>query len=72
MLFQIKKRLTFRQRLLRDAIFWGVPMLCLDLIGVPFWGWRPALEILVPATFVAMLAVTALEHFLISASGEAK
>jgi len=41
-------------------------MLCLDLIGVPLFGWGLALEILVPATFIGLLAGAALEHFLIS------
>jgi hypothetical protein len=42
-------------------------MVCVELIGVPLWGWRTVLVIAVPATLAGVLAKTAIEHFLVSA-----
>jgi hypothetical protein len=42
-------------------------MVCVELIGVPLWGWVTGLVILVPVTLAAVLAKTAIEHFLVSA-----
>lgn len=42
-------------------------MVCVELIGVPKWGFVTVLVIAVPATLAAILAKTAIEHFLVSA-----
>ena len=60
------KKQTFRQRLTRGAIFWGVPMVCLECIGIPMFGWFTVLVMVVPATLVGVLAGAAIEHFLVS------
>jgi hypothetical protein len=57
---------TFRQRLTREAIFWGIPMVCLEFIGIPILGWGAVLLMAVPATLVGVLVGTAIEHFLVS------
>jgi hypothetical protein len=63
---QMTRNLTFLQRLRRQAIYWGIPMVCLDLIGVPLFGWSTVLAIVVPATFVAALAGALFEHLLVT------
>jgi hypothetical protein len=30
---------TFSQRLAHVAIWWGIPMVCVELIGMPLSGW---------------------------------
>jgi hypothetical protein len=64
---QTTKNLTLLQYFNEDALFWGIPMICLDLIGVPLFGWGTVLAIAVPATLVAVLAGAVLKHFLVSA-----
>jgi len=56
----------FRQRLTREAIFWGIPMVCLEFIGIPIFGWGIVLLIAVPATLVGVLVGAVIEHFLVS------
>ena len=57
---------TFGQRLVRGAIFWGIPMVCLECIGIPILGWGTVLLMAVPATLVGVLAGALIEHFLVS------
>lgn len=61
----IRQNLTFQQRFNHNALWWGIPMLCLDLIGVPLWGWMTVLFITVPATLVSVLAISGIEHLLV-------
>ena len=61
-----RKKWTFWQRFRNVAIFWGIPMACVELIGLPVIGWAFALVVAVPATLVGVLAYTAFEHLLIS------
>ncbi len=61
------RKQTFSQRFTREMIFWGIPMVCLELIGVPVFGWVTVLVIVVPATLVGVLAGAIIEHFLVSA-----
>ena len=63
----VRQNRTFLQRFNENALWWGIPMVCLELIGVPLWGWLIVLVIAVPATLAGVLAGTAIEHFLISA-----
>ena len=63
----VRKNRTFLQLLNENALWWGIPMVGLDLIGVPLWGWLTGLVIAVSVTLAAVLAVTAIEYFLVSA-----
>jgi len=63
----VRQNRRFLQRFNENAVWWGIPMVCVELIGVPLWGWVTGLVIVVPATIAAVLATTAIEHFLISA-----
>ena len=67
MKLSIRQKYTFSERLKREAVFFGVPLVCLELIGMPLIGWVTVLVIAVPATLVGLLVTTTIEHFLISA-----
>ena len=60
------KKQTFSQRLTRGAIEWGIPMVCLECVGIPVFGWFTVLVMVVPATLVGVLAGAAIEQFLVS------
>jgi hypothetical protein len=62
-----RKKWTFWQRLGRELLFFGTPMVCLELIGLPLFGWATALALVVPTTVVGLFAYTAAEHLLVSA-----
>jgi hypothetical protein len=59
-------KLTFSHRFIRTALYWGVPMVCLEFVGVPRHAWGTVLVIVVPATFVGVLASSALEHWFVT------
>ena len=56
------KTMTFGQRLRNIAIWWGIPMLLLELWGIPWRLWVFMLLIAFPATALAVLFSAALEH----------
>jgi hypothetical protein len=56
------KNLTFAQRLRNIAIWWGIPMLLLELVGIPWKLWVFMLLIAFPTTALGVLCVAALEH----------
>ena len=56
------KTLTFSQRLGNVAIWWGIPVLLLELWGIPWRMWIFMLLIAFPATALAVLCAAALEH----------
>lgn len=60
-------RKTFVQLFTHDFIFWGIPMICLELIGVPILGWVIVLAMVVPATIIGVLAGVGIEYLLVSA-----
>jgi hypothetical protein len=62
---QPSKKQTFSQRFVRATIFWGVPMVCLEFIGIPRSAWGTVLVMVVPATLVAVLAGAIIEHSLV-------
>ena len=66
MKLSIQKKWTFSERYVREAIYFGIPMVCMELIGVPVFGWAIVLIIAVPVTLVGLLFTTIIEHFLIS------
>jgi type IV secretory pathway VirB3-like protein len=60
------KEQTLFQRFTRAAIFWGIPMVCLEFIGIPRSSWGTVLVLVVPATLVGVLAGVIIEHSLVS------
>jgi hypothetical protein len=68
--FQVKKTLTFSQRLWRIAFFWGVPMVCLELLGVSRESWAPVFVLAIPATLLGVFAGTVLEHWFVGWLGK--
>jgi hypothetical protein len=60
------KKQTFSERFTRAMIFWGIPMVCLEFIGIPRSAWGSVLVMVVPATLVGVLAGAIIEHFLVS------
>jgi len=58
--------MTFSERLAHVAIFWGIPMVCLELIGIPLSSWAVILVFAMPATMLGILVYTAIEHWLYS------
>lgn len=57
---------TFGQRLRSTALWWGVPMLILELVGIPWRMWIYILLLAFPATAIAVVAGAALEHLALS------
>jgi hypothetical protein len=54
--------MTFAQRLRNIAIWWGIPMLLLELVGIPWRLWIFVLLIAFPTTALGVLCAAALEH----------
>jgi anaerobic C4-dicarboxylate transporter len=63
---QPNKKQTFSQRFMRATIFWGVPMVCLEFIGIPKSAWGTVLVMVVPATLLGVLAGAIIEHLFVS------
>jgi hypothetical protein len=61
------KTLTFAQRLRNIAIWWGIPMLLLELVGIPWRLWVIMLLVAFPTTALGVLCAAALEHLFFSA-----
>ena len=61
------KNLTFAQRLRHVALWWGIPMLLLELVGIPWRLWIFILLIAFPATALGVLCSAAIEHLIFSA-----
>jgi hypothetical protein len=57
-----EKTLTFAQRLRNNAIWWGILMLLLELVGIPWKLWVFMLLIAFPTTALGVLCATAIEH----------
>ncbi len=55
--------MTFSERLAHVAVFWGIPMVCLELIGIPLASWAFILMFTIPATLLGVLVYTAIEHW---------
>jgi hypothetical protein len=34
----VRQNRTFLQRFNENALWWGIPMVCVEIIGVPLWG----------------------------------
>jgi len=61
----VRQNRTFLQRFNENAIWWGIPMVCAELIGIPLFGWSTVLLVAVPATLAGILAKTGIEHLLV-------
>ncbi len=60
------RKMTFAQRLVHNAIWWGIPLLLLELWGIPGESWIFILLIgLLPAT-LGVLCITTLQHIYFS------
>jgi hypothetical protein len=59
--FQKSSKKTFLQRLRDTALFWGLPSMCLELVGIPRQGLGSVLLIEVPATILGVFAFTLIE-----------
>jgi len=57
-----KEKRTFAQRLWRDAVYWGIPMIVLELVGIPRRLLVPALFLWIPATMLGVLVGALIEH----------
>ena len=62
----VRRNLTFLHRFAHEAVWWGIPMVCLELIGIPLFGWFTVLVIALPVTLAGVLAKTGIEHVLVS------
>jgi hypothetical protein len=51
-------------RVLRTALTWGVPMLCLELVGIPRDDWGGILVLAVPGAIVGVVVYALFEHWL--------
>jgi len=63
---QTGKSKTFAQRLRYAAIWWGIPMLILELVGIPWRMWIFILVIALPLTALGVLCAAALQHVFFS------
>jgi hypothetical protein len=59
--FQKSSKKTFLQRLGNVAVFWGLPAMCLELIGIPRQGLGSALLIEIPATILGVFVFALIE-----------
>ena len=61
----VRQNLTFLRRFAHEAVWWGIPMVCVELIGIPLFGWSTVLLVVVPATLAGVLAKAGIEHLLV-------
>ena len=54
---------TFPQRLLSTALWWGLPMVGVELIGIPMRMWGYILIFVIPATMAGVFCGALIEHF---------
>ena len=58
--------MTFSERFAHVAVLWGLPMICLELIGLSSDTWGIVLIFLIPATLLGVLVYTTIEHWFFS------
>jgi hypothetical protein len=66
MKLSVRRKWTFRQRFSRELIFFGIPLVLLELIGIPRSSWVSVLIFAIPTTIVALFFYSILEHLVIS------
>jgi hypothetical protein len=59
--FHKSSKKTFMQRLSSVALFWGLPSLCLELIGIPRQGLGTILLIVIPVTILGVFVFALIE-----------
>jgi hypothetical protein len=59
--FQRSSKKTFMQRLGSVALFWGLPVLCLELIGIPRRRFGSVLPIAIPVTILGVFVFALIE-----------
>jgi hypothetical protein len=65
-IFRTGKITTFAQRLRHIAIWWGIPMWLLELVGIPWRLWPLTLLIAFPVTALGVLCWAALWQIIAS------
>ena len=60
--FRRSPKRTFAQRLRATALFWGIPVMFLELIGIPRQAWGLVFLIELPATIVGVFIFTLIEY----------
>jgi len=58
--------MTFSERLVHVAVFWGVPLVFLELIGIPLASWTLVSMFTIPCTLLGVFVYTAIEHWFYS------
>jgi steroid 5-alpha reductase family enzyme len=56
---------TFSQRLASAMVWWGIPLMALELIGIAKQYWVPVLFLALPATMVGVFVEALIEHALV-------
>ena len=64
--FPRRLTLTFSRRVAHSALFWGVPMILLELVGVPRADWLFVALLAIPATMFGVIAFALIEHWYFS------
>ena len=59
---RFSKKKTFAERLLASAFYWGLPAMCLELIGIPRQSWGLILIFEIPGTIVGVFVGALIEH----------
>lgn len=57
---------TFAQRLASAMVWWGIPLMSLELIGIAKRYWVPVLFLALPATLVGVFVEAVMEHGIVS------
>ena len=63
--FRPSSNKTFWKRFRDSIIFWGLPMICLELIGAPRDVWGLVVLFAIPGTILGLFIYTLVEHGII-------
>jgi hypothetical protein len=66
MKLSVRRKWTFRQRFSRELVFFGIPLVLLEFIGIPRSSWVSVLAFAIPTTIVGLFFYSILEHFVIA------
>jgi|tagenome__1003787_1003787.scaffolds.fasta_scaffold20934780_1 undecaprenyl pyrophosphate phosphatase UppP len=61
-----KHKMTFAQRLAHSALYWGIPIIFLEVVGIPRRLWLTVLVIAIPATIVGVLIEALIEQGIVN------
>jgi hypothetical protein len=62
------RELTFFKRLVRMAVFWGIPIICFELVFIPRYAWGKVFVIVVLVTLLGVVFGALLEHWFVGHS----